>query len=274
MTRSLVRIALAALVLSVLAAGVWYWKRDRASARPERVQLTRQRPKVAKSGRQKVGELLAGKVQPPAKKPAGEAKKQAPSGPRFNPAAIFSRMKPENRKTAEAIQSSLDNEDFESIRTHVDQALKSDDPEFREHVVDALSWFGAAALPELTAFLSDDEPDVADAAANAWQQALAEIEDEKLKASTAQAAMTMLSNPETLNMLMAEITSQGDDLVSMQAIVDIIEDGTEEAVKAAMESYEDLTGHKWRDVETAEAWLRENYEAPEPDNDEGDEERK
>ena len=271
MRKPLFRIAVAVLALSALVGGGLYclhMHKDRSPGQRVHARLTPARPKSSKTGRQKVGELLAGKVKAPTPERRRASFRSSQGRPMPDSDRMFSWMKSASRKDALAIQSALDDKDFDGVRALVDKTLKADDPDLRAHMVDALSWFGAAALPELTAFLADADPEVSEAAADAWQVALSDVEDDALKVETAQAAMTMLTNSDTLTMLMAEIAGNGDDLVTMQSIVDTIHDGTEEAVKVAMESYEDLTGEKWRDANAAEAWLQANYDPPEADDDE------
>lgn len=222
----------------------------------------RSRRTSRRAGRQdvvkRVRQVMEGKVKAP---PAPKKKRKFTEGLEKN---MFPKMKPADQKIAAAVQMALDDEDFEGVRASVDKAMASSDPELRQHVIEALSWFGAAALPELTAFLSDADPETAEEAASQWQMALSDLEDDNLKVKIAVTASQVIVNRETLEMLMAEITSGDDELKNVQGLIDVILDGTPEAVMAAKESYEDLTGEKFTDVDAAEAWLKDNYD-PEDD---------
>ena len=172
---------------------------------------------------------------------------------------MFNDMKPESRKCASAIQDALDENDFKGVAAWATKAMRSSDPELRQHAVDALGWFGPEALPELTGFLSDPNHDVADAAAEQWQIGLTMIDDDAVRVSTAEAALKTLSNVDVLAQLVCEISAQDDDLKIMQSLVDIIDSGNPAGVKLAKEEYESLTGEEWSGIDAAERWLDENY---------------
>ena len=254
--------ALLAVVIGVRALSAGGGDAPASHARTERKKaLLKHRQKARGTAREEVRRTLDGKVE--ASKPKEKKKKNAWGD------GMFKDMSAADRVVAVSIQEALDNEDYAAVRAQLEKALASPDPELRSHMIDALSWFGAEALPELTAFLGDKDPDIAEEAANNWQIALSDIEDDTLRASTAQAAMTALSNKDALAMLATEITMQDDELKIVQALVDIIEEGTPEAVEVARESYEELTGEKWRGIDSAEAWLQENYEPSEEDESDG-----
>jgi hypothetical protein len=178
---------------------------------------------------------------------------------------IFANMQPADRKLAVAVQESLDKNDFNAVVEAVNAALKSTNPEVRENAVEALGWFGAEALPELTPLMSDVDADIAEAASSHWQLALSEIEDDGLRAKIAEAALPSISDENTIHLVISEITSQDDQFQIMQSLVNLIDCGRNRVVNAAKEEYESLTGEPWSGIDAAEVWLDENYEPEEPE---------
>lgn len=172
---------------------------------------------------------------------------------------VFANLKPEDKKLATAVQEALDNNQFNEVVKAVNAALKSTNPEVRENAIEALGWFGAEALPELTPLMADRDAEIAEAASSHWQLALSEIEDDGLRAKIAEAALPSILDENTINLVISEITSQDDDLKIMQSLVNLIDCGQRKVVNAAREEYESLTGEPWSGFDAAEAWLEENY---------------
>lgn len=197
---------------------------------------------------------------------AGRGAKSAKGGKRDRRESVdaFAHMKPADRKLAMAVQEALDMGDFAAVSAAVRKALKSADPEVRENAVEALGWFGAEALPELTPILADKNDDVADAAASHWQLALSEIEEDSVRVKIAESAMPLIYNRTALEMIVSEITGQSDNLKIVQSLVNLMDCDNPLAADVAKEEYESLTGEAWTGIDTAEAWLQENYE---PDED-------
>lgn len=189
------------------------------------------------------------------------------------PADMFANLKGEDRRLAEAVQEALDENDFEAVVVSAEKAAASRNPEVRMHAVNALGWFGAEALPELTVFMSDKDEEVANEAADQWQLGLNEIEEDDIRIATAEAAMRTLNHEEAMQQIVGEITGQSDEFKIVQALADIIDSGNRVGMKIAQEEYEALTGEEWTGLEAAQAWLDENYEPEEPDEEQNQEEQ-
>ncbi len=168
-------------------------------------------------------------------------------------------MSPQDQKTVDAIQDALDDEDFARVKAQVDAAAQSANAEVRSRAVEALLWFGAEAMPELTLFMADADEDVRESACDAWTQALQQVNDPDMKQSLVCSAMAIVRDRGQLDRMVMEI----NDLSNAKQI-DVLEKliGGDNATSAevAKEHYEFLTGEKYENAEAARKWLSENPE--------------
>lgn len=242
------------LIMLASAGFVCHWYFGMTPQKQEhevrKVRIKRQPTKSWASPRDAVRAALKDKVA--AKKPGKKAKL------RIVEPQEFARMSPADRRIAETVQKALDREDFNGVSAAVPDALSSKDPALREHVIEALSWFDAQALPELTAFLADADEDVSDLAVSRWQMALMMVDDET-RVATAEAVLKTLSNEQVMEQVMGEITGQNDDVKVLESLIAVMDSENPVGVKVAKEAYEALTGEEWSNIEAAEAWLQENY---------------
>jgi hypothetical protein len=172
---------------------------------------------------------------------------------------------PEEQKIMAAAAAAIEHDDLNAARDLADKALASGNKDLREAVVDALGWFGADAMAELTPFMSDPDGEVADAASSHWKDALQEIDDEGLKAGIIEMSVKALKNNDMIEDVANELIGI-DELAAIQVIVNVIESGGA-AADAMRDVYDSITGDEWRDIDAAESWLQENYEPD--DDDEG-----
>jgi len=198
------------------------------------------------------------------------------------PKDIFSHLTGKDKQNAEAVQKALDANDLKATVRAATVALKSENPEVRQNAVEALGWFGAEALPELTACMADNNDDVRQSAVNLWEQAAQEIESPAEQLPVVMAAFGTLTDEEQLTSLggllsgaaLQYIDGENDETLAaekrlsvVQELVDIIEGENVNLnnVKAAKEVYNDITGHEWRGFDEAERYIDdpENYEDPE-----------
>lgn len=195
------------------------------------------------------------------------------------PIDIFANLTGRDRKLAEAVQSALDAGDLSKTLSAVATALESTNSEVRVNAVEALSWFGAAALPELTGAMADPDEEVANAAENAWEGALSEIDDAQQRFKIAAAAMGAIINRDHLTTIAGQLSAAALEMIDgeadetkadevrldvMQTLVDIMEAGKEQNIEAVKEAYEEITGFEWLGIEEAERYLvdPEAYEPP------------
>ena len=203
-----------------------------------------------------------------------ERKRKRPPKPMFK--VMFDHLSPADKRLAEKVQSALDEENLEAVIAASEQAMKSENPEVRQHTVEALGWFGPEALPELTGAMADPDPDVSQAAENAWEVGLADVEDPASKIEIAAATMATLANPEHLITIGGQFTGAVAEYVDMeedeavaaarrltviQLLADIIDGEVPKACSdGAKEAYEDVTGEEWAGIDAAEVYLYEQYD--------------
>lgn len=185
-----------------------------------------------------------------------------------------------DRKLVLAVQDALDNDDFKSVSKVADAVFCSTNPAVREAVVAAWGWFGAQALPELTGAMADPDEGVANAAENAWELALDELENASQRFSIAAAAMAAISDKNHLMTISGLLEGAALEVIDgetdpkkaaemrvsvVQTLVDIMDSGSANSVQQVKEAYEDITGFEWRGIEEAELYLQDpdNYEMPE-----------
>lgn len=172
-------------------------------------------------------------------------------------------MAPEDQKRMDAISDAMDEDDFAAVTALIPDVQTSTNAEVRSEMVDALGSFGKKALVELLPFMADPDSEVAENARDQWTMALSDVTSERSKCKYIEAAMGILTDEEALDSMMTELTDC-DDRLAIQTIVNVISSGTPQAVAAAKEQYEFITGEEYTNIADAEAWLQENYE---PDED-------
>lgn len=293
------KVAWAAVPAIVLAgAAAWFLMRGAEPvAEPAKTDATEKAGKVAigdfKAKRAKKGPAAArerkAKRQKPAITAAKSTKDQTGRRQRIRPdltgSNMFADFKPEDRKLVEAVQAALDDNNFEGVKAAVRRACESSDPEVRKHAVEALSWFGSKALPEITGLMADSNPEVAEAALEAAEQALSDMEDTWERFSSAAAYMrTFASNEDAISAFAGEMTSAANELIEpedpdlpadvakarqgreavVSTLADMIEGGGKLA-EEARDAYSFITGEDWISREEAAKWAADpdNYEAPE-----------
>jgi len=186
----------------------------------------------------------------------------------------------EDRRLVIAVQEALDKDDFDSVSKAADVAFCSTNPVVREAVVEAWGWFGAQALPELTGAMTDSSEDVANAAENAWELALGEIESASQRFSIAAAAMAAISDKNHLTTISGLLECAAQEVIDgeddaekseemrfsvVQTLVDIMDSGSANCVEQAKEAYEGITGFEWQGIDEAERYLQspDDYEPSE-----------
>lgn len=265
----------AGIILVVSAVG-WLAAGDRES------DVDEEKPAATSRRRLTPGRPFADSPEGAVRKamPAKVGVKQRVRRPR-PPGEMFDHLQGEDRKLAEAVQSALDADSLKATISAAHAALKSENPEVRQHAVESLGWFGASALPELTGCMADPDDDVRQTAENQWEQALQEIDRPIDQFRIAAAAFATLSGEDALgslggllgNAATEMIDGEDDEAVAadnrvavLQALVDIIDGGRAENAEAAKAAYNDITGHEWMGIDEAERYLADpdNYDPDEP----------
>lgn len=170
---------------------------------------------------------------------------------------------PAERALSKRIEAALDEEDLNKAIACAKEALNCQNVEIRQAMVDALGWFGAKGLPELTPFLADPDEDVRDSAMNEWSMALSDIDDEPEKLGVVEMAMSVLTNEDALEDISGEYIG-ADEKLAVESLLRIIEGGgSEQGIAKAKETYEFVTGDEFAGRAAAEKWIAEEYQPAE-----------
>lgn len=265
-----------AFTAAVIVAATWFYWPTAPESKGDitvdkfgrRVHLDRNSRRKSQSPRDAVREAMKSVRLPKKERVRPKAK------PIFK--IMFDHLSSADRRLAEKVQSALDEENLNALIAASERAMKSENPEVRCHAVEALGWFGPEALPELTGAMADPDPDVSQAAENAWEVGLADVEDPASKIEIAAATMATLANPEHLITIGGQFTGAVAEYVDMeedeavaaerrlavvQLLADIIDGEVPKACSdGAKEAYEDVTGEEWAGIDAAEIYLHEQYD--------------
>lgn len=168
-----------------------------------------------------------------------------------------SSLSAEDRKLLDDLQAASDDENLKSACEYAALAAKSASPEVRARAVEVLQWFGQEALPELTMFMADKDDDVRDAACDAWQMGVSQIEDPKLRGETALAGMKVVRDRDHLDFMVMEINDLPNSR-QIEILQELIQGENSAAASVAREHYEFVTGDAYESPEAAQKWLDEN----------------
>ena len=171
-------------------------------------------------------------------------------------------LTPEERALSKRIEAALDEEDWQKTVACAKEALNCKKAEIRQAMVDALGWFGAKGLPELTPFLADPDEDVRDSAMSEWSMALSDIEEDAEKIGAVEMAMFVLTNEDALDDISGEYIGV-DEKLAIESLLRIIEGGgSAKGIEKAKETYEFVTGDEFAGRAAAEKWIAEEYQPP------------
>lgn len=191
-----------------------------------------------------------------------------------------------DRQTLISMQEALDDDNFNKVMQSAKDAMKSSEPAVRSKAVEALSWFGQRALPELTALMADSDSDVAEEARSAAESAVMGIDDSSMKFETALAyTQAFKGNEEGMAMFIGTFALAANDLMAesendpevcgkvIDAVSSLIALGGK-CGKEATERYTEITGYDWAGEEEARKWAADpdNYTPPTSPDDEPDDE--
>ena len=283
MKRSILVVA----VMAACAAGllVWWWLPKGAEG-PAQTQgpggsklIATNAHHVAKGG--KTPRRRPGSATEKDKKKAAKARRRGVPPPDYTP---------EERRLSDAVQTALDDEDFEQVVKNARAALKSGREEVRQEAVDALGWFGEKALTELTKAMSDKSESVADSARSHIENVLTGMADREQAFVFAATYLGALGqNADAVTMLSGVMASVGLQLVDPEdsdstedvakaksnriGIVEQLEDlmkAGEAAAAAAREIYESISGEEWSGSEAARKWANDIEEPAAEESEESD----
>ena len=224
-------VSICATAAAIVGAGLWFFWPAPAPA--------------PQGGAKKATAPAAKRVIPDASKKTSFAKAKPKAKPQLKKAKVVADdetpMTPQEEKLVDSIQDALDEEDFAAVKKLVEDAARSSNPEVRERAVDALQWFGAEAMPELTLFMADENEDVRSSANSAWTMGLSQVEDPQTKGVLVLSAMEIVRNRDDLEMMVMEVNDL-DEAKQREILKKLIAGKNKTAADVAREHYEFLTG--------------------------------
>ena len=272
MKRDIKLIAITALAVAVVAAGLFWQLSSRDKSETNGGPLVRTRSTIAEVQAKRAAKRMAGKS-------ASKAARENREKPR-----LLNLEDPEEAKLNEFsravladLQQALDDENFELLKQLVAAMMKTPpDPRFgsegvqgilRRKAVEALGWFGSQAIPELVGYIADQHEEVSEMAIEQFELALQDITlSDYERADIVALAAKAVSDTDFLEQIFMEIANMRNS-VAAGLLVDICQNGTEQAQNLMPDTIEFVTGEdNIQTVEDLEKWLQENPDGPDDDD--------
>ncbi len=136
----------------------------------------------------------------------------------------------------------------------------------RREALEAASWFGIDALPEVAGFLADDNEEIRSDAINAYDNTLIEANGDREKSLIVTSAATVINDTDAMDSMLMSLNEMRPS-VAVETIKTIWTTGTDEAKAALKEAVEFLTGEE--NIDTPEK-LDQWYNDPSGDNKDGE----
>lgn len=264
-----VKFMVAGLAAALLCAGVAYVRLAGAAAdeRPEAAAEGRRADRKAR-GKAARARARAVRVSATEKKTAAEAaaRREKPSFALDD--ADEAALTTEQRALIAAIRKALDADDHKTVLALVQKLQKSKEwPDgiplpIRRAALEAVSWVGMAALPEIAGFLGDGDEEILSDAIAAYESALIEANGDRELATIVTAAASAIDDADAMDSILMSLNEMRPS-VAVATIKQIWATGTEGAKAALREAIEFLTGEEGITTpEQLDAW----YNDPSGDN--------
>ncbi len=182
------------------------------------------------------------------------------------------------RKVLASLQAALDSEDYTQIRQILEMVQRAPKGALGKHsegmpvalrkkIIEAVGWFGALGIPEITGFLADEDPNVVQMALDQFEMALNDISlGDRERAKIVSMASTVLTDKDALEQIFMEISNMRNS-VAANTIFTICQDGTPQAKELIVETMEFVTGEDTiQTVEDLEKWVAEHPDDPDDDD--------
>ena len=181
------------------------------------------------------------------------------------------------RKVLASLQAALDSESYDQILKIIEMANTAPKGSLgkttagmpvalRKKIVEALSWFGARAIPEMTGFLADENPEVFQMTLDQFEQALSDVSlGDKDRAKIVVLASSVLTDQDALDIIQMEISNMRSS-VTADTIYSIAETGTPQAKETLQENLDFFTGgENIQTVEELNKWKADHPDDPDDD---------
>ena len=168
----------------------------------------------------------------------------------------------EDQEIIDLAGESASEEDLDTAAEVAEAAKKSADPRARLAAVEMLSALGKVGVADLTEFLTDPHPEVANLAADRYELEVQNVVNDMDRTELVKIGLLAISDTDMLRSMVGTLQMTSDELLIIQTVADVMREGNKAQREAVMEAYESTTGEPWTGEAAAEKWLQENYEPP------------
>lgn len=150
-------------------------------------------------------------------------------------------LTPEEKEAAEMRDLLDDGQTLKAIRL-ARNLMDSEDKSIRSQVLETLSWIGHRALSEITEMVNDSDPDIAEEALSAWDQAFSEISGEHRQAATIAETVAKFRKPDHVNAVLQHATEL-EERIALPMLAQIIDANSTNFIgECAREMYKHISG--------------------------------
>lgn len=171
----------------------------------------------------------------------------------------------EYRKLLSEIRKALDGDDKRALLRLVQKVQSnrnwvSDVPFLvKSAMLDALGWFGAACLPEITGFMSDSNEEIAQSAVEKYEEALSDSElSDRERSKLLVLASQVITDSDAMESMLFELNNMRNS-VAVETIKQLMASGGDATQSLLPESIEFFTGEEGLNTpEKLDEWLTAN----------------
>ena len=125
-------------------------------------------------------------------------------------------------KEAEKMRDLLDDGQTQAAIRLARDLMDSTNKQVRSQVLETLAWIGHRAIPEITEMINDANPDIAEEALSAWEQAFSEISGPHRQAAIIAETLPKLKSPDPVNAILMHAT-EFEEYVALPMLAQIID---------------------------------------------------
>ena len=174
--------------------------------------------------------------------PAEDGGAGAPAATNVSEVAVKPATLTPEEKEAEKMRDLLDDGQEQAAIRLARNLMDSEDRKIRSQVLETLAWIGRRAIPEITEMINDADPDIAEEALSAWEQAFSEVGGEHRQAAVIAETLPKLRKPDPVNAILHHATEM-DERTAMQMLAGIIDSNATNFVgECARDMYRHVSG--------------------------------
>lgn len=206
-------------------------------------------------------------TKPKVRRPISAVNIEPAKRPNFDlDAAEEAKLNEAQKQLIAEIRAALAKDDHKSVMRLVRRMQASDEwPDgipnaVKKEALKALGYFGEKCLPEIVPFLGDLDAGIVSQAVDFWEDAIAELDGDRVIAEQVILASKVITNAESIESIMSEINeSTMRPSVAVQVFKEILASGTDVAKDHVLQQVHDYTNDESiTSVEQLDKWLEEH----------------